>query len=329
MVIGDDRTEAIGSRIQVRRCERGCNIRRVLVWLLPVLLSQTAGANPAPTPCSVAALRAHGESSGVSPARPAAPEIHFELVARYPHDRAAFTQGLVFYRGALYESTGLYGHSSVRELDLGSGRIVQSVSLPETLFGEGLTVLNNRLLQLTWQSGTGLIYALDGLRETGRFSYSGEGWGSTGWDARLVISDGSSRLRLFDPTDYRLVATLPVTEHGRAVAGLNELETVGDLILANIYPTDCIAQIDPRTGYVVGWINLAELLPWSERPDGTAVANGIAYDPESGHLFVTGKLWPYLYRLKLRDAPVASGNRISSFGQERRPGTTLSSGEHP
>lgn len=268
--------------------------------------------------------------AGVATSRKEAPQHDFEVVTRYPHDRAAFTQGLVFYRGRLYESTGLLGQSSVRKLDISSGRVEQSLRLPETLFGEGLAVLNQHLVQLTWQAGRGFVYAPADLHETGQFSYTGEGWGSTSVDSQLVISDGSYRLRFFDPADYHLTATLPVTEYGRPVAGLNELETVDGVIFANIYPTDCIAQIDPQTGEVLGWLNLAGLLPLSERPDGSAVANGIAYDPDTGHLFVTGKLWPYIYQLRLRTTQTVienkSENKIMVFGQGNRPGAVITTG---
>jgi glutamine cyclotransferase len=176
------------------------------------------------------------------------------------------------------------------------------------------------------KAGSGFVYAPADLRETGRFTYAGEGWGSTSADAQLVISDGSSRLRFFDPVDYHLTATLPVTASGRPVEGLNELETVEGLIFANIYPTDCIAQIDPHTGAVVGWLSLAGLLPLSERPDGSAVANGIAYDPETGHLFVTGKLWPYIYQLRLLQTQAVTENELTGSGLTNTPDAGITTG---
>jgi glutamine cyclotransferase len=241
-----------------------------------------------------------------------APDVPFEVIARYPHDETAFTQGLVFYRGELYESTGRHGQSSVRRLELKSGRILNRRLLNAALFGEGLTLLDHRLVQLTWKSGSAFFYAPADLRQTGGFAFSGEGWGSTVADGRLVISDGSPRLRFFDGTDYRHVASLEVTEHGRPVEGLNELESAGKLIYANVYPSDCIARIDVRSGHVVGWIDLGGLMPLSERPDSSAVANGIAYNPGTGALFVTGKLWPHVFQLRLLQTESVPGRRTAA-----------------
>lgn len=229
----------------------------------------------------------------------AVPLRPFEVAARYPHDRNAFTQGLVFYQGELYESTGLRGRSSVRRLDLKSGRVLNKRHLNKALFGEGLAVLDRQLVQLTWETGSALIYTPTDLHQVGSFTFRGEGWGSTAVDNRLVISDGSSWLRFFDRHDFRQVASLQVTADGRPVEGLNELESVEGVIYANVYPSDCIAQIDARSGQVVGWIDLGGLMPLSERPQRAAVANGIAYKPETGELFVTGKFWPYIYQLRL------------------------------
>jgi glutamine cyclotransferase len=294
------------------------------VGLLALLATHTVIASPGS--CGSMTSRPSGWSIGSATSRQDAPEHHFEVVARHPHDRAAFTQGLAFYRGKVYESTGLLGRSSVRRLDIGSGRVEHAMQLPETLFGEGLTVLNDQLVQLTWHSGSGFVYAPSDLRETGRFTYAGEGWGNTSVDSRLVISDGSSQLRFLDPVSYRVTAILPVTAHGQPVTGLNELETVDGLIFANIYPTDCVAQIDPHTGEVVGWMNLAGLLPLSERPDGSAVANGIAYDAATGHLFVTGKLWPYIYQLRMLKTQAVIDNEPALPGQGNRPGAVSTTG---
>ncbi|VAW75363.1 Glutamine cyclotransferase [hydrothermal vent metagenome] len=230
----------------------------------------------------------------------AAPTHHFDIIARYPHDQDAFTQGLVMYRGELYESTGLRGRSSVRRLDLESGHVLVSRKLNRTLFGEGLAVVDAQLVQLTWQSGSALVYTPHDLHQTGSFRFSGEGWGSTSIGTQLVISDGSSWLKFLEAGDYRHAASLRVTHNGRPLQGLNELEVVDGLIYANVYPSDCIAQIDPHSGHVVGWIDLGGLMPLSERPHSSAVANGIAYNAGTGDLFVTGKLWPYIYQLKLK-----------------------------
>ncbi len=229
----------------------------------------------------------------------AVPDHPYEIVARYPHDQDAFTQGLTFYRGNLYESTGKYRQSSLRLLDLRTGRVLKEQRLSHDLFGEGLAVLGQQLVQLTWKSGKVFLYTPAELRVTGGFNIKGEGWGATGYRDQLVISDGSAWLRFLDAADYHQLKRLQVKFGGNPVRGLNELETVDGLIYANIYPGDCIAQIDPRSGQVVGWINLEGLMPLSARSHSSAVTNGIAYNAETGELFVTGKLWPYIYKLRL------------------------------
>jgi len=229
----------------------------------------------------------------------AVPVRHITSVARYPHDRNAFTQGLVFYKGELYESTGLRGYSSVRRVDLISGRVLKARHLDKKLFGEGLAVINHQLVQLTWETGSGLIYTPVDLQLIGSFTFGGEGWGSTVVDNRLVISDGTARLRFFTTDTYQQVASLDVRDRGAPVEGLNELESVEGLIYANVYPSDCIAQIDARSGQVIGWLDLGELMPRAERTDRAAVANGIAYNPDTRELFVTGKFWPYIFQIKL------------------------------
>jgi len=225
--------------------------------------------------------------------------FHYQVVARLPHDRSAFTQGLAFYRGALYESTGLLGESSLRRIELLTGQVVQTSPLPSNRFGEGLAVLGGRFVQLTWQSGEGLIYEPETLRQTGSFSFAGEGWGSTAIGSRLLVSDGSAVLKFLEAPDYTVASMLEVTADGEPLEGLNELEVVNGLVYANVWPTDCIAQIDPKDGRVVGWLDLSGLFPPEQRPNGLAVANGIAYDQVQGRLFVTGKYWPYIYQIKV------------------------------
>ncbi len=232
-----------------------------------------------------------------APACRAAPAPGFRVLGRYPHDREAFTQGLVFHQGALYESTGLYGRSTLRRIELGSGRVTDSRRLDGMLFGEGLARLGTRLVQLTWKAGVALLYRLDGLRPAGQFRFRGEGWGLTRLGDRLVLSDGSARLRFIDAEGFGAAGTLRVTDRGRPVVGLNELETVDGLIYANVYPGDCVARIDPASGRVLGWLDLGGLLPLAERRNSASVANGIAWDAASRSLFVTGKYWPYIYRL--------------------------------
>ena len=279
--------------------------------LLAGLVFLYAPVNSVAGPARTCGALVSGSAIPVLPSRTghdASSSRAYTVVARYPHDRNAFTQGLAFYQGALYESTGMHGRSSVRRIDPETGHILDSRRLDRALFGEGLTVANRQLVQLTWKSGSAFTYAPGDLRRTGRFSFEGEGWGVAGLDGKLVVSDGSSRLRFFRAGDFRQAGSLRVTYRGWPVEGLNELEQVDGLLYANVYPGDCIAMINPQSGQVTGWIDLDGLMPLSERRNGAAVANGIAYHPESGDLFVTGKLWPYLFRIKLR-APKDLENR--------------------
>jgi glutaminyl-peptide cyclotransferase len=277
-----------------------------------LLLSSRAQADAgAPLGCSALTQDSPYVSAQRSSVKPA-PDQLFEVVARYPHDQGAFTEGLVFYRGELYESTGIHGRSSVRRVDLASGQVLNTRSLDTKLFGEGLTVAADRLVQLTWKSGSAFIYAPEDLEQRGAFQLEGEGWGLTTRDTDLIISDGSPTLRFVSATDYRQTRSLEVTDGGRPLQGLNELEMVEDFIYANVYPSDCIARIDPESGKVAGWLDLRGLLPLSERPDRSAVANGIAWRPETRELFVTGKFWPYIYQLKLLKTDVTPGKRVAS-----------------
>jgi glutaminyl-peptide cyclotransferase len=231
-----------------------------------------------------------------------APQRHFHVVHEYPHRTDAYTEGLVFSGGQLYESTGRVGHSALRRVNLATGEVLQEVTVPPPYFGEGLAQVDTRWLQLTWQSQQGFIYD-DKLRRTGEFRYAGEGWGLTFDGRHVVMSSGSALLRLLDPADLRPVGRLAVFDGDREVAGLNELEYANGLIYANIWLTDDIAIINGTSGDVVGWLNLAALRDrftpppdWDRRED---VLNGIAYDAASGHFFVTGKCWPKLFEISI------------------------------
>jgi glutamine cyclotransferase len=251
------------------------------------------------------AVPAHATGCGAGDARPGqslpVPHLQYQVTARLTHDRNAFTQGLVFYKGFLYESTGLLGESSLRRIELPSGKVVQTIPLPSNRFGEGLAVLGGRFVQLTWRSGEGFIYEPGSLRQTGSFSFAGEGWGSTTIADRLLVSDGSAMLTYLDMNDMTAVSTLAVTEYGKPVEGLNELEYVDGFIYANVWPGDCIAQIDPDDGQVVAWLDLSALFPPEQRPNEMAVTNGIAYDPGLKRWFVTGKYWPYIYQIRMQN----------------------------
>jgi glutamine cyclotransferase len=226
------------------------------------------------------------------------PVSGYQIVNTYPHDPGAFTQGLIFHDGRLYESTGLHGRSSLRKVEMETGKVLKRRDLPEKYFGEGIAFCSKRLIQLTYQSQIGFIYDLD-LRQTGSFTYPTEGWGLTCDGSRLVLSDGTATLRWLDARTFKMVKQITVTDQGRPVGRLNELEYVKGEIFANIWQTDIIARISPDTGQVKGWIDLGGL---SRQLEPTALIdclNGIAYDERGDRLFVTGKLWPKLFEIRL------------------------------
>jgi glutaminyl-peptide cyclotransferase len=225
------------------------------------------------------------------------------MVASYPHDPAAFTQGLVWHEGHLYESTGLYGASSVRQVRLEDGLVLMQQDLPDDLFGEGLALVDDRLVQLTWQAGDAYVWSLDAFdRALERFNYSGEGWGLCFDGARLVMSDGSDRLTFRDAQTFEVIGGVDVTFEGRPLERLNELECVGDRVWANVWFEDRIVEIDPSTGRVVSYAELGGLLSGEERSrlGRDDVLNGIAYRPGTGHFLVTGKRWPKVFEIDLR-----------------------------
>ncbi len=223
----------------------------------------------------------------------------YEVVQAYPHDPAAFTQGLIYLDGFLYESTGLYGNSSLRKVDLETGQVLEQVDLPDAYFAEGLTDWEDTLVQLTWQEHTGFVYSLVDFALQREFSYDTEGWGLTQNGEQLIMSDGTSNLYILNPDTFQIQYDVPVTDQGQEIKKINELEWVKGEVFANIWQTDNIIRIDPETGDVLGWIDLSGLLPEEERTQQIDVLNGIAYDPETDRLFVTGKLWPKLYEIRL------------------------------
>lgn len=223
----------------------------------------------------------------------------YEVVETYPHDPGAFTQGLLIHEGTLYESTGLYGESSLRKVALETGEVLARVDLPPNTFGEGLTLWEDRLVQLTWRENTAFIYDLMEFSLLGTFAYPTEGWGLTHDGARLIMSDGSHRLYFIDPGDYQILGSIEVTDQDVPVERLNELEFIFGEVFANVWLTDEIVRIDPQTGEVLGWIDLAGILPDDLRTNTTDVLNGIAFDPGENRLFVTGKNWPLLFEIRL------------------------------
>ncbi|HET9098929.1 MAG TPA: glutaminyl-peptide cyclotransferase [Acidobacteriaceae bacterium] len=229
----------------------------------------------------------------------AIPIESYRIVHVYPHDATAFTQGLVFVNGMLYESTGLRGQSSLRMVDLASGRVLQKHDLAGKYFGEGVTNWQNHLIQLTWQSHLGFVYDTFSFRTLRTFIFPWEGWGLTHDSRHLILSDGTSVLHLLDPSTFKPVGKIQVTADGQPVMNLNELEYIHGEIYANIWETNRIARISPVTGKVIEWIDLSGLRPQSVQQNDNAVLNGIAYDSQHDRLYVTGKLWPNLYWIKL------------------------------
>lgn len=223
----------------------------------------------------------------------------YRVVHAYPHDSRAFTQGLIYLDGHLYESTGLKGESSLRMEDLDSGKIEQYAAAPAQYFGEGLASWGSTLIQLTWQSGIAFVYDRFSFRLLRTFHYPGEGWGLTQDGKRLILSDGTSTLRFLDPATFREVRRITVRSNDVPVTRLNELEYIHGEIYANIWYSDRIARISPASGKVLGWIDLSGLVSSGERTNPDAVLNGIAYDAQHDRLFVTGKLWPKIFEIKI------------------------------
>lgn len=232
----------------------------------------------------------------------AVPVLAYDIVRSHPHDPAAFTQGLQLVDGDLYEGTGLHGRSTLRRVELRSGRVLQQAALEPRYFGEGITVLDDRIVQLTWQSGTGFVYDRTSFERQRTFTYTGEGWGLTTDGRRLIMSDGTDTLRFWHPETLEEVGRVQVLDGSRPVPQLNELEYVDGVLYANVWPTDRVARIDPATGRVTGWLDFSGLLTPTERSRGVDVLNGLAHDPATGHLLVTGKLWPWVFEVRLGEA---------------------------
>lgn len=243
---------------------------------------------------------------GASPAMAAIPVYGFKVVHAYPHDTSAYTEGLFYKDGFLYESTGEAGESTVRKVELKSGETVQRYNLPSQYFGEGIIDWKDRLVQLTWQTQTGFVYDLATFKLRNTWHYPGEGWALTRDATHLYMSDGSAVLRVLDPETLATTGSIMVTADGEPVTNLNELEWVKGELYANVWLTNRIARIDPASGHVVGWIDLSGLLDVNQLPDpGNDVLNGIAYDAQHDRLFVTGKRWPKLFEIRLVPAKAA------------------------
>jgi glutamine cyclotransferase len=229
----------------------------------------------------------------------------YEVVNTYPHDTGAFTQGLEYYNGELYESTGLNGKSSLRRVELTTGKVLQKIDIDKQYFGEGMTIFGGKIYMITYQTHVGFIYDLKTFKQIGSWQYEGEGWGLTNDGTNIIMSNGTNKINYLDPQTLTIVKTLEVTDENYLVERLNELEYIGGEIYANIWTTDRVARIDPATGKVNSWVDLSGLLSPQERTERVDVLNGIAYDKKGDRIFVTGKLWPKLFEIKIKKKGLA------------------------
>lgn len=224
----------------------------------------------------------------------------YKIVNKYPHDPNAFTQGLEFYNGYLYESTGLYGKSSIRKIDYKNGKVLKIHNMPNIFFGEGITILNDKMYQLTWKSKIGFVYDVNTFENIGNFKYNTYGWGLTNNGSELIYSDGTSRLFYLDPETFKITKVLTVKDKdGEEIRHLNELEYISGKIYSNIWQSDKIIIIDPETGIIEKWLNFFQLRSFISKEYKLDVLNGIAYNPENKNLYLTGKLWPVLFQINL------------------------------
>lgn len=238
-----------------------------------------------------------------------APVATFQVLKTYPHDRTAYTQGLEYRDGFLYEGTGLNGRSSLRKVELQTGRVLQKVDLPYEHFGEGITLLAGEILQLTWRSRVGFVYGQADFKLRRKFTYAGEGWGLTNNGREVFMSDGTATIRVLNPKTLALARQIKVNDGGTPVTQLNEIEMVGGEIYANVWQSDRVARISPETGKVLGWIDLSGLLSPIFRTGEIDVLNGIAYDTAGKRLFVTGKLWPSVFEIKVVPKKAAQSSK--------------------
>jgi len=280
-----------------------CRITFLAITLLLSACNDVQRATPNLTPTPVVStspsLSSSPATANSNSSTADVPTYTYEVVNTYPHARDAYTQGLIFQDGILWESTGERGRSSLRKVDLKTGKVLKKVDVPLEFFAEGMTVLDGKVYQLTWQEHKGFIYDAETLKKLGEFSYQGEGWGLTHDGESLIMSDGTNQLRFLHPNTLQVKRTISVFDKGEPLAQLNELEFIKGEIWANIWQTDKIVQLDPQTGKILGWIDLTGLLPTRDYTPETDVLNGIAYDKEGDRLFVTGKLWPKLFEIRL------------------------------
>lgn len=230
------------------------------------------------------------------------PKTAYKVTHTYPHDNRAFTQGLLFHDGVLYEGTGQYNESRIRRVEIETGRVLKEWPYPNQLFGEGLTLFGDYLLAISWRSGVGLVLERESLKLRAQFNYKGQGWGLTDDERFIYMTNGSSKIFVRDPRNFEIVRTINVTDQGRAIVKLNELEWIEGEIWANVWKENRIARIDPQTGRVKSWLILGDLARKTKGANlVNNVLNGIAYDPKTQRVFVTGKYWPNMYELEIAD----------------------------
>jgi glutaminyl-peptide cyclotransferase len=261
---------------------------------LPRMIAAAGAAFVVTLACGAGPSANEQRSAGVQ--KPV-PLLGYKVVRSFPHDRQAFTQGLVYLDGVLYEGTGMNGKSGIRKVRLETGEVLQVRPLDAQYFGEGIAIWKRDLVQLTWRSGIGFVYDRDTFEPKRTFTYTGEGWGLTHDGTHLIMSDGSATLRFLDPQTLRETRTLPVVDAGAPVKNLNELEFIKGEIYANVWNTERIARISPKTGRVTAWMDLHGLLDPRDAA-GVDVLNGIAYDAAGDRLFVTGKWWPRIFEIQ-------------------------------
>jgi glutamine cyclotransferase len=262
-----------------------------IILLLPVFFLGLGSA--------LAADKVQQWPSYALPEKTKAPISAIKVINIFPHDIDAFTQGLVYHQGYLYESTGLHGKSTLRKVDLKTGKIIKIIKLAHEYFGEGITILGNNIYQLTWLNKTGFVYDLEEFKKVRTFSYQGEGWGITTAGQYLFMSDGSSVISCIDPMTFAVVRKIIVHEGQQQIGNLNELEFIKGEIWANIFQKDLIVRISPVTGKVLGWIDLSQLYSLIPEHNRIDVLNGIAYDNRGDRIFVTGKFWPKIFEIKV------------------------------
>lgn len=266
-------------------------VRRISLVAVTFLFLVSSG-------CRTGAVANH--SPGANAAKDGIPKYGYEIVNTWPHDKGAYTQGLVFHEGKLLESTGQEGRSSLRRVEPETGRVMKKIDVPRPYFAEGITFFKGKIYQLTWQHQLGFVYDAESFEKLGEFSYRGEGWGLTNDGNSLIMSDGTNRIRFLDPDNFQVKKTISVLDGRSAVSSINELEYVHGEIYANIWHEERVARIEPQTGRVLGWIDLMGLRALSDANHNEAVLNGIAYDEDNDRLFVTGKLWPKLFEIRVK-----------------------------